>query len=119
MAVNVECMGFSCAVQRQASVLIWVPLLLLSPLLSLPAGVAGHIGGVALVILMGAVAVTAVRASRRSAGTAAQVLIQGDQSLCPLGRRHSVDAIRRGGDHACSRQTSQLTSTSVPIGVYG
>lgn len=46
--------------RRHAAVLIWLPGILVGPLLDLPAGTGGVLGGVALVLVMAAAAVTAV-----------------------------------------------------------
>lgn len=47
-------------------VLVWIVPLLLGPLFSLPTGVAGRIGGIALVVILGTAAAAAVLAGRRS-----------------------------------------------------
>ncbi|HEY6932898.1 MAG TPA: sensor histidine kinase [Marmoricola sp.] len=58
-------MSLGCALRRDAGVLVWVPVLLLGPLFSLPARVAGVVGGVTLVVVMGAAAAGAVVTGRR------------------------------------------------------
>jgi len=54
-----------CWLQRDAGVLVWIPPLLLGPLLSLPGGPAGVVGGIALVLVLAAAAATAVVTSRK------------------------------------------------------
>jgi two-component system sensor histidine kinase DesK len=54
---------WGCAVQRHAGVLVWIPLVLLGPLFSLPGGATGTVGGVALVLVMAVSATLTVQRS--------------------------------------------------------
>jgi two-component system sensor histidine kinase DesK len=79
MAVNVTTMSsswrcrvaqgplgrFDAAFPGALGVLAWIVPLLLGPLFSLPTGEAGRFGGIALVVVLGTAAVTAVLAGRR------------------------------------------------------
>lgn len=55
--------GWKCHLQRYAGVLVWMPVLLLGPLFSLPPGLT-RFGAIALVLVMGTTGVLAVLASR-------------------------------------------------------
>jgi two-component system sensor histidine kinase DesK len=53
--------GWGCAAQRRAGVVVWIPLILVAPALSLPGGVAGTIAGIALLVVTAASAGYAVQ----------------------------------------------------------
>jgi two-component system sensor histidine kinase DesK len=67
--------GWACALQQWAGVLVWIPVILVAPALSLPDGAAGAVGGVALLVLLAVSAAVALRGSGRSPAPSAYVAL--------------------------------------------